>query len=93
MQPHLEKLIKKHFGDDQVLSPEVLALLNDLDQELSGSKGIDPALNLVLDSMPFGITLIDYQKNIIHANRDALELMGYHFYLCFCTNEKYFFII
>ena len=27
--------------------------------------------------MPFGITLIDKNKHIVHANKDALDMMGY----------------
>ena len=43
MQPHMEKLIKKHLGE-QELSPEILNLLTDLEQENSASQDIEPDL-------------------------------------------------
>ncbi|MBN2043672.1 MAG: GAF domain-containing protein [Anaerolineales bacterium] len=77
MQPQFDKLIQKHFGGAENLSPEVLNLLNDLEQDFNQSSDAGPGLNLLMDNMPFGITLIDYQKNIIHANQGALRMMGY----------------
>ena len=76
MQPHMEELIKKHLGENKP-DPKVLNLLTELEQRVSSDQGISNDLMYMLDSMPFGITLIDKNKHIVHANRDALELMGY----------------
>ena len=76
MQPHMEELIKKHLGDKKP-GPEILNLLTEFEQQVSSDQGIRIDLMYMLDSMPFGITLIDKSKHIVHANRDALEMMGY----------------
>ena len=77
MKPVLQQIIKKHFDSTGELNPAVISLLEDLEQTLIEQES-DQTLQTVLDSMPFGITLIDQQKRILYANQSALDLMGYH---------------
>lgn len=72
----LENLLQEHFGGIDHVPDMMLPFLQDLNQKLETHKN-GQSLQTVLDSMPFGITIIDYQKNILHANRSALNLMGY----------------
>ncbi len=77
MKPVLQQIVKKHFQSTGELNPAVIALLEDLEQTLTEQEA-DNTLQTVLDSMPFGVTLIDQHKHILHANQSALEMMGYN---------------
>lgn len=72
----LENLLKQHFDGIENVPPAMLPFLQDLNNSLESHQN-GQLLQTILDSMPFGITIIDYQKKILHANRSALDLMGY----------------
>ena len=76
MRPILKNLIKQHYKSTGELNQATIALLEDLEKTLMEQES-DETLQMILDAMPFGITLIDYEKKIVHANRSALDLMGY----------------
>jgi PAS domain-containing protein len=76
MQPVLKDLINKHLKTPDDLPPDVTNFLEALQQVGLGT-GSGTDIDSILESMPFGITLIDKQKNIRYANEGALNLMGY----------------
>lgn len=76
MNSLVSQLIQQHFGSleetPETLRPFLMELEGVLVRQYS-----EQNLQTILNSMPFGITIIDYQKNILHANQSALTLMGY----------------
>lgn len=77
MNSLVSQLIQQYFGDPAQTPPELHPFLNELEEKLSLQYS-EQNLQTILNSMPFGITIIDYQKNILHANESALNLMGYN---------------
>ncbi|MEJ2759302.1 MAG: GAF domain-containing protein [Anaerolineales bacterium] len=77
MNSLVSQLIQQHFGDLENTTPELKSFLKDLEDKLAMQYS-EQNLQTILNSMPFGITIIDYQKNILHANQSALNLMGYN---------------
>ncbi|MFN2143924.1 MAG: PAS domain-containing protein, partial [Anaerolineales bacterium] len=76
MNSLVSQLIQQHFGPLSQTPPELQPFLKDLEDKLAMQYS-EQNLQTILNSMPFGITIIDYQKNILHANQSALTLMGY----------------
>lgn len=76
MNSLISQLIQQHFGSINQTPPEIMPFLEELDAKLSIQYS-EQNLQTILNSMPFGITIIDHQKNILHANQSALDLMGY----------------
>lgn len=76
MNSLISQLIQQHFGSIDQAPPEIIPFLKELDDVLSLQYS-EQNLQTILNSMPFGITIIDHQKNILHANQSALKLMGY----------------
>lgn len=76
MNSLVSQLIQQHFGSIDQAPPDLMPFLKELDAVLSIQYS-EQNLQTILNSMPFGITIIDYHKNILHANESALKLMGY----------------
>lgn len=76
MQPVLKNLIDQHLKSPEDLPPDVSSFLEAL-QQVGVGTDTGPDIETILESMPFGITLIDKQKNIQYANESAVKLMGY----------------
>ena len=87
MHPIIQQLIDKHLGASPTLPHNYVAFLQELSKVLeeketehyltSTPQSNRNDIQTLMDSMPFGITIISKEKTILAINNTALEMMGY----------------